>query len=78
MSMMTFENARNPTGFLKVKHSEDWVRAAFLNSATAFDDRFLLLELKFVFRYASEAHVLADNMSQHAYGSSHSVSHFTG
>ena len=75
---MTFENSQNPTGFLKVKHSEVLVRAAFLNSATAFDDRFLLLALKSVSRHASEADVLADNMSQHEYGLSHSVSHFTG
>ncbi len=75
---MTFENSQNPTGFLKVKHSEVLVRAAFLNSATAFDDRFLLLALKSVLLHASEAHVLADNMSQHAYGSSHFVSHFAG
>ncbi|MEC7709469.1 MAG: hypothetical protein VX902_01720 [Planctomycetota bacterium] len=54
------------------------MRVVFLNSATAFDDRFLLLGVTFVLRHASEADVLADNMSQHEYGLSHSVSHLAG
>ena len=59
----------------KLKHSEVGVSAVFLGSATAFDDRFLLLGVTFVLHHASGAYAMPDNMSQHAYGSSHSVSH---